>query len=158
MQKPNQHGKINVVGGEETISWYFLRLAFLAVPWKSRAAKNLKGTLFKHYYLVQAKNIKSALNKAKQIIGVEESLDGSAKLNGKRILYKKVGVLDLEPLCERLESGVEVFDESEKGIKYSSAKRQALSTKRLAWLISYEKKKGKPELLDVFWGNDFDKL
>jgi hypothetical protein len=38
---------------------------------------------------------------------------GEAKLNGERVAYIKVGIMDLEPLYEKLESGVELFEESE---------------------------------------------
>lgn len=158
MKKLNQPGKIIVADGEAITSWYFLRVAFLAVPWPFRAAKNPRGVLFKHYYLIQAINSESALNKAKYIIDIKESLDGSAKLKGKRVIYKRVGILDLEPMCEILKSGVEVFDESESDVDYLSAKRHVMSAQRFRKLTRYEKSKGKPEPLDVFWGKAFETL
>src|SRR6266481_4685421 len=72
----------------------------LAIPWKSRNITNAKGTLFKQYYLLRAKNIDSAFRKAMRILLVCEHCDGDGWLNGKRVIFKKIGVLDLQPFYE----------------------------------------------------------
>lgn len=142
----------------DKLAWYFARIGFLAIPWRNRKAKDPKGVLFKHYFLIQAKTTKSAIAKLNCILQTMESLDGGASLNGKKILYKQVGILDLDPLCEPIESGAEIFDESELAVKYSAAKRQRMSAKQIRHLAAWEKKNGHPPLLQVYWGRDFDRL
>jgi hypothetical protein len=141
---------------DEKETWYFVRLAFLAVPWELRANKNPIGTLFRRYHLIQAKSMRSAFNKATHILSMSEHCDGDGFLQGKRVAFKKVGILDLEPLYERLESGVELFDESEMGIRYSKICKQVVNSRNRAQMIALEMKMGKPELLNVCWGKRFE--
>src|SRR5579859_2556366 len=91
--------------------WYFVRIAFLAVPWKKRGGKNPKGTLFKQYFLIKAKHMTSARNKAKRIISVSESRNGTAEFNGQQVDFMKIGIMDLDQLTDRLVSGVEILSE-----------------------------------------------
>src|SRR5580765_480549 len=86
----------------EKPTWYFVRLAFLAIPWESKDNENPRGTLLKHYHLIQAKNMKSAFNKASHILSMSEHCEGDGRLRDKRVIFKKIGVLNLEPLYERL--------------------------------------------------------
>src|ERR1039458_6328651 len=144
-------------GGEKAM-WYFVRLAFLAIPWKSKDGKNPKGTLFKHYHLIQAKDIRSAFNKAGQILSISEHCEGDGILQGERVIFKKVGILDLEPLYERLQSGVELFDESELGTRYLEIGRKVITNQKRSRMIAQERKNGKPPLLDVCWGKSFDQV
>jgi hypothetical protein len=141
-----------------SISWYFVRLAFLAVPWKSKSDKNAKGTLFKQYYLVQARNIESAFKKAQHILTTSEHCDGDGRLNGKKVAFQKVGILDLEPLYELLQSGIEIFDESELNVTYADIKKRVIPVHKQIRLIVHEKKQGKPTLLNVNWGERFNRL
>jgi hypothetical protein len=83
-------------------SWYFVRLAFLAIPWESRRKRKAKGTLFKQYYLLHAKNIKSAFRKAYYILTASEHCDGDGRLKGKRVVFKRVGILDHEGALPQL--------------------------------------------------------
>jgi len=137
--------------------WYFVRLAFLAIPWELKHNKAAKGTLFKQYHLLQARSIESAFKKANLILSVSENRSGEAKLRGKRVIYLKVGILNLEPVYQKLSSGVEIFDESERDVSLACARKQVLSRKSRIRLIKYEKKKGKPTLLDVYWGRSFNR-
>jgi len=139
-------------------SWYFLRLAFLAIPWEARGNKDTKGVLFKQYYLLKAKAMKSAFEKAKRILSVSQHCEGDGRLKGKRVIFKSVGIMDLEPLYEPLQSGAELFDESEEGISYVEAKKQVIGKQKMARMITNERMKGKPKLLDVYWGKDFEHL
>jgi len=97
MKKLNLPGKTNAEIGKGKVSetWYFARLAFMAIPWNARNSSNPKGTLFRKYYLLRARNIESAFNKADRILSVSEHCDGSGSLKGKRVCFKKVGVLNL---------------------------------------------------------------
>jgi hypothetical protein len=107
---------------------------------------------------VQAKNIKSAFKKAQHILTTSEHCEGDGRLNGKRVIFKRVGILNLEPLYEPLQSGAELFDESELDVVYAEIKKQVIPNHRRMRMISREKKKGKPTLLDVNWGERFDQL
>ena len=158
--RENRDGKTSVVDREIDVpeSWYFVRLAFLAIPWQSRRNKNAKGTLFKQYYLVKATGIKSAFNKANYILSVSEHREGDGVLDGKRVIFKSIGILDLEPLYEPIKSGAELFDESEGDVAYAGIKKQVISSHKRIRMIAHEKRKGKPSLLDVYWGEDFDRL
>jgi hypothetical protein len=162
MKRLNRHTKTGAVAGagrgEGTSAWYFARLALLAVPWEARNKRTAKGTLFTQYHLIRARNISSAFDKAEQILALSENRKGAGKLNGHRVDYKRVGILDLEPLYQKLASGVELFDESKQHVSFSSICRRVLSADRRLEMIEYEKMKGKPPLLDVFWGKKFDKL
>ncbi len=162
MKRLNRHTNTSDEGGEdkstETHRWYFVRLALLAVPWEVQNKRSIHGTLFMHYHLIRAKNIRSALDKAEHILAVSENRKGAGRLHGHRVDYRKVGILDLEPLYQKLESGIEIFDESKPNISLSSISRHVLSTERRLQMIEYERKKGKPPLLDIFWGEDFDKI
>ena len=139
-------------------SWYFVRLAFLAIPWESRFGGDPKGTLFIQYYLLEARNIKSAFDKARSILSVSEHCEGDGSLRGKRVIFKKVSILDIESLYEPIKSGVELFDESELGVKYAEVKRQVIGHQTERRMIAHEQAKGKPELFDICWGVDFDRL
>jgi hypothetical protein len=143
--------------GSERATWYFVRLAFLAIPWASKDDENPKGTLFKHYHLIQAKDMRSAFNKARHILSISEHCEGDGVLQGERVIFKKIGILDLEPLYERLQSGVELFDESEVGTRYLEINREVITNQKSSRMIAQEKKNGKPALLDVCWGKGFDK-
>src|ERR1700733_2845519 len=123
--------------------WYFSRLAFLAVPWNLRNNNSAKGTLFKQYYLVRAKNIRSAFTKAEHILSASEHCEGGGRLNGRRVVFKKVGILDLEPLYQPLQSGAELFDESESGVAYAKIKKYVISSQRKTQMITREKKNSK---------------
>src|SRR5258706_677437 len=101
--------------------------------------------------------MKSAFNKAGHILSMSEHCDGDGVLRGERVIFKKVGILDLEPLCERLQSGVELFDESEVGTRYLEISREVITNQKRARMIAQERKNGKPSLLDACWGNGFDK-
>ena len=126
----------------EKATWYFVRLAFLATPWKSKDHENPKGALFKHSYLIQAKNMRSAFKKAGHILSTSEHCEGDGRLQGKRVIFKKIGVLNLEPLYERLQSGVELFDESEVGVRYSEITKQIITNQERSRMISQEKESG----------------
>lgn len=141
----------------EKLTWYFVRLAFLAIPWKLKDNENPRGTLFKHYHLIEAKNMKSAFNKASHILSISEHCEGDGRLQGKRVIFKKIGVLNLDPLYERLQSGVELFDESEVGVCYSEITKQIITNQERSRMIAAEEKSGKPHLLDVCWGEGFNK-
>jgi hypothetical protein len=162
MKTLNRQTKAGAVGGRDkgrgTSRWYFTRLALLAVPWETRNKRTAKGTLFRQYHLIRAKNITSAFDKAEHILALSENRKGAGKLNGHRVDYKKVGIMDLEPLYQKLASGVELFDESELHVSFTSICRRVISADRRLEMIEYEKIKGKPPLLDVFWGKKFDKL
>lgn|GEM_PF-3167319 len=161
LTKRSQPGKINAVAYEEnkmSRSWYFIRLAFLAIPWKARNNKNPRGVLFRQYHLVQAKNVKSAFEKAGYILSMSQHCDGDGVLNGERVAFKKVGILDITPLYETLKDGVELFDESEPGVTQVDVKRQTISAKRRRQMIASDERKGKTKLLDVYWGKDYDRL
>src|SRR5438094_734584 len=122
MRMRNQPGRINAVAGGDKNKlpkrWYFVRLAFLAIPWESRRRSKCKGTLFKQYHLLQAATITSAFKKADRILAVCENCSGEGKLNGKRVMFKKIGIFNLEPLYEKLRDGVELFDESEPEVSF----------------------------------------
>jgi hypothetical protein len=119
------------------------------VPWISRKNRNAKGTLFKQYHLIRAKNATSAFKKAERILQVSEHLEGGS-LNGRKVTVEKVGILDLEPLYECIQSGVELFDESEVGVCRARARKLAMSNSQKRQLIAYERRNGKPQLLGFF--------
>jgi hypothetical protein len=139
-------------------SWYFVRLAFLAIPWDSRKHRRPKGNLFKQYHLLQADDIGSAFRKAEHILSASENLSGDGKLNGIRVIYRKIGILDLEPLYQKLESGVELFDESELNVSCADIESHVLSKSQRLRMVAYEKKKGKQPPLDVYWGGGFNRI
>ena len=145
-------------GGSSPEGWYFVRLAFLAIPWESRHSKRAEGTLFKQYYLVRAENIKSAFAKADRILSVSEHCDGDGVLNGKRVVFRKIGILDLEPLYEPLRSGVELFDESEIAVSATEATKHVVTSQKRARMIAREKKEGRQSLVEPYWGEGFDDL
>src|SRR5205814_163361 len=104
--------------------------AFLAIPWRLRLTKDTRGTLFKQYYLFKSRNLESAFKKADHILAISEDLTGGGSLNGKRVVYRKIGILDLEPLYQELSDGVELFDESEIRMPYKTLKKQLIGKAR----------------------------
>ena len=71
---------------------------------------------------------------------------------------KKVGLLDIEPLFQPLQSGVELFEESELRVSSSEAKKHVITNRQRTRMIAREIKSGNPTLIDVYWGEDFDQL
>ena len=162
MKKPKRLGKTKteaaVEADQDELAWYFVRLAFLAVPWRKRTSPNASGMLFKQVHLVRARSIASAFAKADYILSLSEHRDGRANLRGVRVDYRKVGVLEVEPLYEELVSGVELFDESELNIRMDDIHSQVISPSRRKRLVEYERLHGKPPLLKVFLGDKFNEL
>jgi hypothetical protein len=140
--------------------WYFVKLARLAVPWKHRKMRVPRGTSLKNYYLIQARSVKVALAKAEIILSITESRTGGARLGGhnERVDIRKVGVVDIEPLCEKLVSGVEIFIEAEKDVSMRSLRKEIVPARYIKRWENYEKKCGNQKLLDVFWGKEFDQM
>ena len=136
--------------------WYFTRIALLATPWKQRGKRFKKGILFKEYYIIEAASIEEALRKANHILSLQESVDGNGILNGEKVSYEKVGVLDLEPITSELVSGADIFDESETVSSLQYVRSLVMSEKTKARRIRYEKKHGMPPILPVFLGDGFD--
>src|SRR6266498_1553834 len=141
MTKRSQRGKTNAEAGGVSLAetWYFVRLAFLAIPWEAKKNKPAKGTLFKQYHLIRAKNVSSAFRKADRILHFSEHPEGTGTLNDEKVVVKKVGILDLEPLYEPIKSGVELFDESEVDVRYSDAQKLVIPKRQRLRMIAYEK-------------------
>lgn len=137
-------------------TWYFVRLAFLSIPWKLRRSKNPRGTLFTRYFLIQATNIRGAFRKANHILSLCNHCDGDGRLDGKQVACKKIGILDLEPLYERLQSGAELFDERCGEEQLLKIAQRVITSRQKGRMIRYEEKNGKPPLLDVCWGDGFE--
>lgn len=162
MKRRNQPATTSAEAGEvkprTTQSWYFARLGLLALPWALRHDPKAKGTLFRQYHLIQAADMSSAFAKAEHILSVSECRTGDASLHGHRVDYRKVGVLDLEPLYQKLESGVELFDECEINVPLVATVRRVIKSEKRRKLVESERKRGTPPLLDVFYGDDFYRL
>lgn len=133
-------------------------MGLIAVPWHLRNKTNATGTLFKQYYLIRAGNIKSAFKKADYLLSISEHREGDGKLNGKRVAVRAVGILDIEPVLEPIQSGVEIFDESESKVSYSLAKSLTIGERDRIRMIAYEAKHGKPTLLAPIVGAKFNRL
>ena len=135
--------------------WYLARIALIAVPWENRDDPHAQGTLFRDYHLIDASSFESAFRKAEHILSIKENTSGSSELDGRKISYMKVGVLDVEPVIDELVSGAEIFDESEEKVACSSALALAMTKKRQQARADYERDHGLPAVLRVFHGDEF---
>ncbi|OJV25751.1 MAG: hypothetical protein BGO12_11295 [Verrucomicrobia bacterium 61-8] len=142
---------------DEREGWYFVRLAFLAIPWKSKDDEDPVGTLVERSYLIQATSMKSAFKKADHILAISEHCEGDGRLRGKRVVFKRVGILDLVALYEHLQSGVELYEEAEADVRRSDVAKRIISVRSSSRMIALEGRLGRPDLLNVWWGDDFDK-
>jgi hypothetical protein len=138
--------------------WYFLRIAVLIVPWRLREQKNPKGRSCRFCYLIHATSLRSAQNKAEWIMSTHESVSGTAEVKGKRVVVFKVGILDLEQLQERVQDGVEIFEEACEETTMSEVRKTLLKKEAVQREIKKEKQLGFLPMLSTYWGEEYTKL
>ncbi len=66
--------------------------------------------------------------------------------------------MNIEPLFEKLDSGVELFEETKANITVREAMRLSMPPKTRKRLMRQVRRNTNQPLLDVFWGNDFGSL
>lgn len=138
--------------------WYYTRLAWLILPWNERTDSESHGELKIEHYIIEANEVKSAVAKANRILEAgDHSEEPTDQEDGTQVSIAKAGILVLEPILDPLVSGACVYDEVIESMSQNTLKQIIMPTEALDKLAQYEKEHGFPKL-DVYFGDDFDKL
>jgi hypothetical protein len=135
--------------------WYFVRIAVLIIPWARRKTKNPKGTPSKVSYLVKARSLGAAKAKADFLLSVNANTTGSYERDGEKVSILKVGVMDLEQLQERLQDGVEIFEETETDARLEDFRKILVNPRTLRREIKKDDLQGFLPMLPVRWEKEF---
>lgn len=138
--------------------WYYTRLAWLILPWNERTDSEAQGELKIEHYIIEASEVKSAVAKANRILAAgDQSTEPTNQEDGSEVSVAQAGILVLEPILDPLVSGACVYDEVIESMSQNTLKQIIMPSDALDKLAQYEKDHGFPKL-DVFFGDDFDRL
>jgi len=123
-------------------AWYFLRIVALIVPWNDRLKPNPKGTPAKFSYLIKSRSLKSARNKANYLLSAHKSLEGTSVVKGAQVAVIPIGIVDLEQIQERIQDGVEIFEETDAKTTLREIRKTLVDRRALQREISKEARLG----------------